>query len=107
MSLALPPLRLTGATILRDGELQRRSLSLADGRLTRGPLPEVNLSGFYILPGIIDLHGDGFERQIYPRHSAPFPLSAALAATDREAAANGVTTAYLAQGWKRVMHPSA
>jgi alpha-D-ribose 1-methylphosphonate 5-triphosphate diphosphatase len=99
MSLPLPPLRLTGATILRDGELQRRSISLAEGRLTRGPLPEVNLAGFYILPGIIDLHGDGFERQIYPRHSAPFPLRAALAATDREAAAHGVTTAYLAQGW--------
>ncbi|MFN5828595.1 MAG: hypothetical protein ACK446_16615 [Rhodobacterales bacterium] len=64
MSLALPPLRLTGATILRDGELQRRSLSLADGRLTRGPLPEVNLSGFYSLPGIIDLPGAGFDRHI-------------------------------------------
>ena len=35
----------------------------------------------------------------YPRPTAPFPLPAALAATDREAAAHGVTTAYLAQSW--------
>lgn len=95
----LPPLRLTGAEILRDGELQRRSIGIAEGRITRGPLPEVNLSGYLILPGIIDLHGDSFERQVSPRPSAPFPLRAGLAATDREAAAHGLTTAYLAQGW--------
>ncbi len=95
----LPPLRLTGAEILRDGEMQRRSVSLAEGRLTRGPLPEVDLTGYCILPGIIDLHGDAFERHTAPRPSAPFPLRTGLASTDREAAAHGVTTAYLAQGW--------
>ncbi len=99
MPLPLPPLRLTGAETLRDGEMQRRSLSLVDGRIARGPLPEVDLSGYLILPGIVDLHGDGFERQIAPRPSAHFPLAAGIAATDREAAAHGVTTAYLAQGW--------
>jgi alpha-D-ribose 1-methylphosphonate 5-triphosphate diphosphatase len=99
MPQPLPPLRLTGADILRDGEMQRRSIALADGRLTRAPLPEVDLTGYLILPGIIDLHGDGFERHIFPRPSAPFPMAAGLASTDREAAAHGVTTAYLAQGW--------
>ncbi len=95
----LPPLRLTGAEILRDGEMQRRSIALADGRITRGPLPEVDLTGFLVLPGIVDLHGDAFERHMAPRVSAPFPIDAGLASTDREAAAHGVTTAYLAQGW--------
>lgn len=99
MNTLLPPLRLTGAEILRDGELQRRSIALADGRITRGPLPEVDLTGYLILPGIIDLHGDAFERHVAPRPSAPFPLAAGLASADREAAAQGVTTAYLAQGW--------
>ncbi|GLS86610.1 alpha-D-ribose 1-methylphosphonate 5-triphosphate diphosphatase [Cypionkella aquatica] len=99
MPLPLPPLRLTGAHILRDGAMQQRSIGLAEGRITRGPLPEVDLSGFLILPGIIDLHGDGFERHMAPRPSAPFPLAAGLASFDREAAAHGVTTAYLAQGW--------
>ena len=99
MPLPLPPLRLTGAQVLRDGEMQRRSVALADGRLTRGPLPEVDMTGYLILPGIVDLHGDGFERQIYPRPSANFPLASGLASADREAAAHGVTTSYLAQGW--------
>ncbi|TDX28506.1 alpha-D-ribose 1-methylphosphonate 5-triphosphate diphosphatase [Rhodovulum visakhapatnamense] len=95
----LQPLRFTGATILRDGELQRRSLAIADGRITKGPLPEVDLSGYLILPGIVDLHGDAFERHIAPRPAAPFALEVGLAATDREAAANGITTGWLAQGW--------
>ncbi len=99
MNLPLPPLRLTGAGILRDGALQHRSISLADGRITRGPLPEVDLTGYLVLPGIIDLHGDGFERHILPRPSAPFPLLTGLASADREAAAHGVTTAFFAQGW--------
>ncbi len=99
MNLPLPPLRLTGAQILRDGELQRRSIGLAEGHIARGPLPEVDLTGFIVLPGIVDLHGDGFERHILPRPSAPFPLEAGLASADREAAAHGVTTAFFAQGW--------
>ena len=49
----LPPLRFTGATVLREGELQARSLAIADGRITKGPLPELDLSGYLILPGII------------------------------------------------------
>ena len=35
----LPPIRLTGATILREGELRQRSVAIARGRITRGPLP--------------------------------------------------------------------
>ena len=98
MSL-LPPLRLTGAEILRNGTLQRRTLAIAGGRITKGPLPEVDMSGFLLLPGIVDLHGDAFERHISPRPSAPFDLVQGLASADREAAANGVTTAYFAQSW--------
>ncbi len=99
MCQVLSPLRFTGATILRDGEMQRRSLAIADGRITKGPLPEIDLTGYLILPGIIDLHGDAFERHVAPRPSAPFDLRTGLSGTDRDAAANGVTTAWLAQSW--------
>jgi len=94
-----PPLRLVGASVLREGQMQKRSVALQDGVIAKGPLPEVDLTGYLILPGIIDLHGDAFERHIAPRPSAPFPLETGLHATDRDAAANGVTTAWLAQSW--------
>ncbi len=99
MTMPYPALRFTGASILRDGEMQSRSIAIADGRITRGPLPEMDLSGYLVLPGIIDLHGDAFERHIAPRPSAPFPPQEGLRGADRDAAANGVTTAYLAQSW--------
>lgn len=95
----LPPLRLTGADILRDGEMQRRSLAVENGRIARGPLPPVDMTGYLILPGIVDLHGQAFERQIAPRPGTLLPVETALRATAREAAAHGVTTAYIAQRW--------
>lgn len=99
MSMMLPPLRFSGACVLRDGRMQTKSLVVKNGRITKGPLPEVDLSGYLILPGIIDMHGDAFERHIAPRPSAPFPIMSGLRATDRDAASNGVTTAWLAQSW--------
>lgn len=99
MAERLPPLRLTGATVLRDGVLQDRTVAIADGRIAAGPFPAVDLAGYWILPGIVDLHGAAFERHLEPRDGARVAPQAALAATDREAAANGVTTAWLAQGW--------
>lgn len=99
MSRSTLSLRLTGGKVLRDGELQSRSLVIDHGRISKGPLPEVDLSGYLLLPGIIDMHGDAFERHIAPRPLAPFPLEMGLRATDRDMAANGVTTAWLAQSW--------
>ena len=99
MPIAPSALRLTSATVLRDGALQRRSVAIEDGRISKGPLPEVDLTGYYVLPGIIDLHGDAFERHLAPRPSASFPIPSALRATDRDAAANGVTTAWMAHSW--------
>ncbi|AJE45521.1 alpha-D-ribose 1-methylphosphonate 5-triphosphate diphosphatase [Celeribacter indicus] len=95
----LPPLRFTGATILCDGVLQRRSLSVENGRIARGPFPAVDLTGYLLLPGIVDLHGDAFERHIAPRPRAPFPIRAGLSSAARDAAAHGVTTAWFAQCW--------
>ena len=100
MTAFLPPLRLVGAMVLTDDRLDSRGVGVVSGQITDGQgLPEVDLTGFWVMPGIVDLHGDGFERQVFPRPSAPFPLGPALAATDREAASHGVTTCYLAQSW--------
>lgn len=95
----LPDLRLTGALALVGETLEDAPLTLVEGRIAEGPAREVDLSGYWLLPGIVDLHGDGFERHVRPRPSAPFPKPAALASADAELAVNGITTALLAQSW--------
>jgi alpha-D-ribose 1-methylphosphonate 5-triphosphate diphosphatase len=95
----LPDLRLTGAQVLRDGALHDTALTIAAGQLGDHAAPEVDLSGYWLLPGIVDLHGDGFERHIRPRPTAPFEPATALLNCDAELASNGITTAWLAQSW--------
>ena len=50
--------------------------------------------GYLVLPGIVDLHGDAFERQLMPRPGVHFAPVSALLETDRQLLANGITTAY-------------
>jgi alpha-D-ribose 1-methylphosphonate 5-triphosphate diphosphatase len=59
----------------------------------------LNLAGYLVLPGIIDLHGDGFERHLTPRPAASFDKTRALSSVAAELAVNGITTAWLAQSW--------
>lgn len=59
----------------------------------------VDLDGFILLPGIVDLHGDGFERHLAPRRGALRSMEDGLVALDAELAAAGITTAVLAQFW--------
>lgn len=95
----IAPLRLTHAPTLIGGGLEDHPLTISDGRISDRPAREIDLSGFLVLPGIIDLHGDGFERHLSPRPSAPFDRTRALASAAAELAANGITTAWLAQSW--------
>ena len=94
MTLAL---RLTGAEVLRPGGLCDAPLSIEGGRITEGGGRDVDLSGFTVLPGIVDAHGDGFERHLAPRRGAMKDIGEGLIAAEAELAANGVTTAVLAQ----------
>ena len=48
----------------------------------------------WVLPGVIDLHGDAFERQIMPRPGVHFPMDLAFQDTDAQMLANGISTAY-------------
>lgn len=90
MTELLPPIRLTGATILRDGALRQRSVAILHGRIGKGPLPAVDLSGYLILPGIIDL------LFLPPVQGSP---AARLRSSAITAARAGITTAWLAPRW--------
>ena len=53
-------------------------------------------TGLIVAPGICDVHGDGFERNLAPRPGVTLPIETALLETDRQLLSNGITTAWLA-----------
>jgi alpha-D-ribose 1-methylphosphonate 5-triphosphate diphosphatase len=91
-------LTLSGARLLlADGTIRPGSLVLAEGRIAEisgERAAGLDAGGFLVLPGIVDLHGDAFERQLMPRPGVHFEPVAALVETDRQMLANGITTAY-------------
>ncbi|MDZ7954240.1 alpha-D-ribose 1-methylphosphonate 5-triphosphate diphosphatase [Nostoc sp. DedQUE09] len=93
---------IQGANVLTsDGWLEDATVLIEDGQFTsidQASSPNgfhlVNAQGLQMLPGIIDLHGDAFERMICPRPGVNFPLPIAIADNDRNLLASGITTFY-------------
>ena len=94
-----------GRVLLPDGSLDITDVLVAGGCIdTVGPVTGsadrvIDATGMLVLPGIVDVHGDAFERQIMPRPGVSFPLDLALLDTDRQMLANGITTAYHGVTW--------
>ncbi|PWR01879.1 alpha-D-ribose 1-methylphosphonate 5-triphosphate diphosphatase [Meridianimarinicoccus roseus] len=88
-----------GAAVLRPDGLDHAPLCVADGRIVEGASGgrRVDLTGWTICPGIVDIHGDGFERHVAVRRGALPAMDEGVLATEAELAANGITTALLAQ----------
>ncbi|PKU26401.1 alpha-D-ribose 1-methylphosphonate 5-triphosphate diphosphatase [Telmatospirillum siberiense] len=89
--------------LLPDGALTPVSVAVSGGRIAEiggsSGSRVLDASGLLLLPGIIDLHGDAFERQLMPRPQVHFPADIALIDTDRQLVANGVTTALHGLTW--------
>ncbi len=88
-----------GKTLLPHGFEEDAVVLIEDGIIAgitgeTGAAQTIHADGLYVLPGIVDLHGDAFERQIMPRPGVHFDLQLALADTDRQLVANGITTAF-------------
>ena len=84
-------------TLLADG-LVEAAVQFRDGHIaacdanpTRGML---DCGDLLVLPGIVDLHGDAFERAVMPRPGVAFPYDTALADVDGQLLANGITTEF-------------
>ncbi len=80
-----------------DGELRPGTIEIAEGKIARVSEEAAgawDLGSRLVLPGLIDLHGDAFERQWMPRSGVFFPLDIALVDSDRQLLANGITTAF-------------
>jgi alpha-D-ribose 1-methylphosphonate 5-triphosphate diphosphatase len=59
----------------------------------------IDATGLLVLPGIVDIHGDAFERQMMPRPGVHFALDLALLESDRQAVSNGITTVFHGVTW--------
>ncbi len=89
---------LTADILLPGQGVVSATLSIADGVVVEDTVGHpVDLSGYLVLPGIVDLHGDGFERHLAPRRGAMKQMAEGVIAVEAELAANGITTAVMAQ----------
>jgi alpha-D-ribose 1-methylphosphonate 5-triphosphate diphosphatase len=96
---------IEGGRVLLGTEMAEASLRIAGREIAaagtdhgHGSL-SVDAGGLLVLPGIVDLHGDAFERQMMPRPGVDFPIDVALVDSDRQAISNGITTVYHATTW--------
>jgi alpha-D-ribose 1-methylphosphonate 5-triphosphate diphosphatase len=97
-------IRITGAKVLTGDKLVETGVLTNDGIIAEigsdcGAKSTIDADGLLLLPGIVDVHGDAFERQMMPRPGVDFALDIALADTDRQVIANGITTVFHGVTW--------
>ena len=85
-----------GLVLGPDGDFKRGDVHFRDGVITGGgdAGERIECGGLYVLPGLIDVHGDQFEREVHPRPGVDIPFPVALGSVDRLLIANGITTAF-------------
>ncbi len=94
------PFTLEGARVLLPEGLRDDAVAVADGVIANASQGRrIDARGLLVLPGIVDVHGDGFERHLAPRRGALRSLADGLRALEVELAGCGITTAWLAQFW--------
>ncbi|WP_205596881.1 alpha-D-ribose 1-methylphosphonate 5-triphosphate diphosphatase [Halostella salina] len=93
---------IANARIVTPTAVERGSVVVEGDRITavapsdppEHPERRIDADGNYLLPGLIDLHGDDVERHVFPRPEARVPTDEALAACDRATVAAGITTKF-------------
>ena len=96
---------IEGGRALIDGDISETSLRIAGGQIrdvdasSGRSTVSIDARDLLVLPGIVDLHGDAFERQMMPRAGVDFPIDVALFDSDHQAIANGITTVFHATTW--------
>lgn len=97
-------LALNNARIVIEGEVIRGSLLARGGRIAAidsgvsSAAGAVDLEQDLLIPGLVELHTDNFERHLMPRPKVRWPEVPALCGHDTEVAAAGITTVFTALG---------
>jgi len=97
-------LHITGGEVLTDAliraDLSTHGETIAGlGDAAPADAHRLDATGLYVLPGIVDCHGDAFERHIMPRPGVAFDIDLALRDADRAMLASGITTAFHGVTW--------
>jgi alpha-D-ribose 1-methylphosphonate 5-triphosphate diphosphatase len=103
-------IHIEGGQALLGDDIVETSLLIAGGDIAaigshqgRGSLGinslGIDARDLLVLPGIVDLHGDAFERQMMPRPGVDFPIDVALIDSDRQVIGNGITTVFHGTTW--------
>jgi alpha-D-ribose 1-methylphosphonate 5-triphosphate diphosphatase len=96
---------IEGGRALLGNSILETSVQVASGKISAvgsdhgGSSFGLDARDLLVLPGIVDLHGDAFERQMMPRPGVDFPVDVALIDSDRQALGNGITTVFHATTW--------
>jgi len=96
-TLSTPLAGITGRRVLGTDGIGLATLGIHNGRVSQVPPssgPCIDAGDLLVLPGIVDIHGDAFERSVMPRPGVSFPYGAALLDVDRQLLAHGITTEY-------------
>ncbi|MEO3431286.1 alpha-D-ribose 1-methylphosphonate 5-triphosphate diphosphatase [Pelagibius sp. CAU 1746] len=91
---------LSNARIVLAEEVVHGNLHLRDGKIAEVASGATavkgaeDLGGDFLLPGLIDLHTDHFEKHVLPRPGTLWDMVSAVMAHDAQMAAGGVTTSF-------------
>jgi alpha-D-ribose 1-methylphosphonate 5-triphosphate diphosphatase len=91
------------ARLVLAGEVVHGTLVAAAGRIVAidagaTSIRGADIEGDLLLPGLVELHTDNFERHLMPRPKVRWPELSALCNHDAEVAAAGITTVFDALG---------
>ncbi len=91
--------------VLPDMVLDDATIVVEDGRIAevgeRAPAPPgaIDGRGLFCLPGLVDTHSDGLEKEIWPRPNTDFPVEFALRSFEGRLRTAGVATVFHGVGF--------
>lgn len=97
--------------VLPDRLVHDARVVVRDGRIAEvgphpaGSAPDVDGGGRYCLPGVVDVHSDGLERERLPRPGAEVPWQFAIRSFEGKLRAAGVTTVFHGASFEQAASP--
>ena len=95
---------IKNARLIMNHEVIQGSLSVVDGRIdsidsgSSSAPGAIDFEGDFLMPGMVEIHTDNFERHLMPRPKVMWAEKPALIAHDAEIACAGITTVFDALG---------